>query len=141
MRWIVAVKPQFMSNAFVTIGELASRFGLRPSALRFYERSGLLDPPGRIGGRRIYEEAAARRVGFIRNAQDSGLSLTEIKLLIREGSTGISPGRLWRRVATRKLAAMDRKIAALQAGRASLAKARACRCQTFSQCERKVARY
>lgn len=130
----------FKSNRFMNIGELAKRFGLRPSALRFYERIGLLDPPPRLGGRRAYDEAAARRIAFIRNAQHSGLTLAELQSLIRDGRSGISPRRLWRGTAEKKLALIDRKIAQLRASRAALAKTRGCRCRTFTQCESRLAR-
>ena len=39
-------------NAFLTIGELGQRVGLASSALRYYERAGLLTPDGRARGRR-----------------------------------------------------------------------------------------
>lgn len=124
----------------MTIGELAQRFGLRPSALRFYERVDLLESPLRIGGRRNYDNAAVRRIGFIRHAQQSGLTLAEIKSLIRDGRSGISPRRLWRKTAVQKLVVIDRKIAELRASRAALEKTRACRCRSFTQCESQLAR-
>jgi MerR family redox-sensitive transcriptional activator SoxR len=124
----------------MTIGELARRFGLRPSALRFYERRNLLEAPIRVGGRRNYDSAAVRRVGFIRNAQQSGLTLAEIKSLIRDGRSGISPRQLWRKTAVQKLTSIDRKIAALRASRAALEKTQACRCRNFTQCETQLGR-
>lgn len=123
----------------MTIGELALRFGLRPSALRFYERANLLESPIRVSGRRNYDTAAVRRVGFIRTAQQNGLTLAEIKSLIRDGRAGISPRRLWQRTALQKLAVIDRKIAELRASRAALERTRACRCRSFTQCEAQLA--
>ena len=117
------------------IGELARHFALRPSALRFYERSGLLAPPARRGGIRIYDDVAARRIAFIRNAQQAGLTLAEIKSLIHAADSGISPRLLWRRTSDKKLELVDRKIAQLRASRALLAKTRDCRCRSFAQCE------
>jgi DNA-binding transcriptional MerR regulator len=122
----------------MTIGELAQRFGLRPSALRFYERSRLLDPPIRIGGRRAYGGGAVTRLGFIRKAQESGLTLTEIGVMIRDGKAGASPQRLWQKAAAAKLAVIDRRIDALRASRAALERKLACRCRTLAQCERKL---
>lgn len=123
----------------MTIGELALRFGLRPSALRFYERANLLESPMRLGGRRDYDAAAVRRVGFIRTAQQNGLTLAEIKSLIRDGRAGISPRRLWQKTAVQKLAVIDQKIAELRASRVALEKTRACRCRSFTQCETQLA--
>lgn len=70
----------------MNIGELARRFGLQPSALRYYERKGLLPKPGRVGGRRFYHQAAVDRLGFIREAQASGLTLAEIGALLRDSA-------------------------------------------------------
>lgn len=123
----------------MTIGELARRFGLRPSALRFYERAKLLESPIRVGGRRAYDNAAVRRVGFIRSAQQSGLTLAEIKSLIRDGGAGIAPRQLWKKITLQKLAEIDRKIAGLRASRAALAKTQACRCRSFTRCETQLA--
>lgn len=124
----------------MTIGELAKRFGLRPSALRFYERDRLLDAPARIGGKRAYTADAVTRVAFIRGAQESGLTLAEIRTMLREGRAGAAPRQLWRRAATTKLAVMDRQITALHASRAALEKKLACRCRTLAQCEHELAK-
>ena len=124
---------------FMTIGELARRFGIRPSALRFYERKRLLDTPARVGGKRAYDAGAVARVAFIREAQQSGLTLAEIRTMLRAGRAGAAPRRLWRAAATAKLAVLDRRITALQASRAALETKLACRCRTLAQCERKLA--
>ncbi|MDQ3621508.1 MAG: MerR family transcriptional regulator [Verrucomicrobiota bacterium] len=124
----------------MTIGELAQRFGLRPSALRFYERNELLEPPLRAGGKRVYESGAVTRLAFIRKAQESGLTLAEIKAMIRDGTAGAAPQRLWQKAATAKLTVIDRRIAALHASRAALERKLACRCRTLAQCERMLAK-
>lgn len=99
------------------IGELAHRFGILTSTVRYYERQGLLHPPPRVAGRRSYDDAAARRVTFIRNAKKSGLTLREIKTMIEAGEAGEAPSRLWRRAAQEKVVIIDRKIAALRTSR------------------------
>ena len=124
----------------MTIGELAKRFGLRPSALRFYERNRLLDVPARIGGKRVYKADAVARVGFIRGAQESGLALAEIRELLCEGRAGAAPRRLWQTMAATKLATIDRQITALHASRVALKKKLGCRCRTLAQCERELAK-
>ena len=129
-----------VNSFFMTIGELAQRFGLRPSALRFYERNRLLDAPARIGGKRAYDAGALKRVAFIREAQASGLTLGEISAMLRAGRAGAAPRQLWQAAATAKLAAIDRRIAELHASRASLEKKLACRCRTLARCERVLAK-
>jgi len=72
------------------IGELARRSGLAPTALRYYERAGLLPPPRRTpAGYRAYDAGVLQRLVFIRAAQALGLSLPEIRevIAIREGGT------------------------------------------------------
>src|ERR671917_1661193 len=62
----------------LTIGELAERSGVSPSALRYYESQGLITAARTSGNQRRYERATLRRVAFIRSAQRVGLSLEEI---------------------------------------------------------------
>ncbi len=124
----------------MTIGELAHRFGLRPSALRFYERNRLLDEPARRGGKRVYDPGAVARVAFIRAAQSSGLTLAEIRAMLRAGRAGAAPRRLRQAAANTKLVVIDRRIAALHASRDALEQKLACRCRTLAQCERMIAK-
>ena len=73
----------------LTIGELARKVGLRPSALRYYEAEGLLEPSGRTeAGYRLYDAAAADTVRLIRQAQRLGFSLAEIGTLIGSWRAG-----------------------------------------------------
>lgn len=72
------------------IGELSQRSGVPATALRYYERAGLLDPPHRTAsGYRAYGDVALERLAFIRAAQGVGLTLAEIRdiIAIREGGT------------------------------------------------------
>ncbi|WP_133648289.1 MerR family transcriptional regulator [Paraburkholderia flava] len=62
------------------IGELAAQTGLAPSAIRYYEQSGLLPEPTRgPNGYRVYPEAAIERLRLIRNAQQLGFSLDTLR--------------------------------------------------------------
>jgi DNA-binding transcriptional MerR regulator len=72
------------------IGELATRSGLASTALRYYEKAGLLPPPDRTpAGYRAYDASVLQRLVFIRAAQAMGLSLPEIRevIAIRDGGT------------------------------------------------------
>ena len=69
-------------GGFIAIGELARRTGLASSALRYYERVGLLSPAGRAGGRRHYGASSAERVALIQLCQDAGFTLREIRALV-----------------------------------------------------------
>src|SRR6266851_4059234 len=66
------------------IGEIATRTGLTPDALRFYERLGLLPRYRRTaGGFRIDTSDVVKRVRFIKHAQTIGVSLDEIRERLR----------------------------------------------------------
>ena len=74
------------------IGELSKRSGIGIEALRFYEKSGLLDRPARTeSGYRLYGEPALDRLSFIKKAQLLGFTLDEIKELIDHKRKGENP--------------------------------------------------
>jgi DNA-binding transcriptional MerR regulator len=95
-------------NGLVPIGELARRTGVATSALRYYERIGLLSPAGRVGQRRHYPPSSAERVALIRLCQDAGFTLAEIGRLLDGWS------RAWGRLAECKIAELDARIADAQ---------------------------
>ena len=72
------------------ITAVASRVGVRPDTIRYYERVGLLPPPDRTAGdHRRYPDAVIDRLRFIRGAQRLGLHLAEIKELLAVRDTGV----------------------------------------------------
>ena len=98
-------------NGLVPIGELARRTGVATSALRYYERIGLLSPAERVGQRRHYPPSSAERVALIRLCQDAGFTLAEIGRLLAAWSRG---GRTWGHLGERKIAELDARIADAQ---------------------------
>jgi DNA-binding transcriptional MerR regulator len=93
------------------IGELARRTGMATSALRYYERIGLLSPAARAGQRRRYTPSSADGVALIRLHQDADFTLEEIRGMRAARSQG---RRGWGDLAERKLAALDARIADAQ---------------------------
>ena len=89
-------------EARLTIGEVARRAGVRPSALRFYEAAGLLDPPMRRGGQRRYSPAVLQRLAVIELGQRAGFTIAEIRELLA-GTAADAPSERWRDLAQRKL--------------------------------------
>jgi MerR family mercuric resistance operon transcriptional regulator len=70
-------------HAGFAIGRLAGETGVHIETIRYYERIGLMaKAPRSAGGRRVYDQAAARRLGFIRRARELGFSIDEIRALI-----------------------------------------------------------
>lgn len=126
---MVEVKP------LIGIGELATRTGMAPSALRFYERRGLLEPVGRESGRRRYDEEAVRRVRLLAGAQEVGFSLAEIKALLDSYDHAGPAPRAWRALAEQKLAELDATISRAKAMQRTLRHAMDCRCRTLGECK------
>src|SRR5262245_275907 len=107
----------------IVIGQLARRSGLASSALRYYERVGLLSPAGRSGGRRHYSVASVERVALIQLCQDAGFTLREIRALL---VTGGKRSRPWRRLVEAKLRELDTRIAQAEHARTLVQHALAC---------------
>ena len=106
----------------MTIGDVAARAGLATSALRFYERRGLLAPDGRQSGQRRYTTATLRRLVFIGMLQDAGLSLDEIAAILEADTV-----QEWKAIARARLALLDDEIARLERARDYLKGALLCR--------------
>ena len=98
----------------LTVSKLAERVGTSPDTLRYYERIGLLPPPDRSpSGYRIYDDAAADLVGFIKRAQRFGLRLEEIRELVEVRERGLCPCGHTRVLLQRRVAELDEEMAAL----------------------------
>src|SRR5918911_2609636 len=113
----------------LTIGELARRAGVAPSALRYYEQLGLLTSSRTASGQRRYERHMLRRVAFVRAAQNVGLTLDEIAEALGTLPDGRTPTRAdWVRLSRGWQARLDEQIAALQALRDDLGSCIGCGC-------------
>ena len=92
------------------IGELASRTGLRTSAIRYYEGVGLLPPPHRSGGQRRYPDDAVYRVLLIRFARNIGFTLGEIRVFLSGLRENAPVGPHWKKLAYRKIQEVEQTI-------------------------------
>ena len=92
------------------IGELAARADLNASALRYYEKMGLLAPPHRAGGQRRYPSDALDRALLIRFASDMGFTLGEIKLFLHGLRDNTPVGPRWKKLAHNKISEIDETI-------------------------------
>jgi MerR family redox-sensitive transcriptional activator SoxR len=110
-------------DGLVVIGDLARRTGLRGSALRYYERVGLLSPEARRGGRRYYGPSSAERVAVVQLCQEAGFTLREIRSLLA-GWRG--RGRAWKELARAKVKELDTRIAQAERAKALVRHALAC---------------
>ena len=103
------------------IGEVADRTGLTTQAIRYYEREGLLPQPIRTHtAYRMYSPEVLGRLGFIKQARRLGLSLKEIKQILRMSQAGRAPCCKVRELLAGKLEELDRTIAELSLFREEL---------------------
>lgn len=119
----------------LTIGEVASRSGVRTSALRYYEERGLISSERTTGGQRRYARETLRRVAVIRAAQVLGLSLEEIRTALSELPRARTPDEHdWERLSQIWRGTLDTRITELEALRDRLAGCIGCGCLSLERC-------
>lgn len=112
------------SHSLLKIGEVSKLSGIGIEALRFYEKSGLLNRPARTErGYRLYSRDVLERLSFIKRAQVLGFSLDEVKQIISESEAGQSPCRGVREIVRRRLQELDERMAQMRRFRKELAEA------------------
>ena len=124
-----------MANEWLTIGEVATRTGVATSALRYYEREGLLAADRTAGGQRRYHREVLRRVAFVRIAQRVGLTLEEIRTALASLPQERTPTRAdWERLSVQWRPRLDEQIAVLQRLRDELSSCIGCGCLSLRSC-------
>jgi MerR family mercuric resistance operon transcriptional regulator len=121
----------------LTIGHLAREVGVNLETVRYYERRGLLPkPPRSASGYRLFPTDAARRLRFIRRAQELGFSLKEIRELLSLRVSRTTTSRDIRARAEAKIGDIDAKIRSLGSMKKALRKlTSACeRCVPVTEC-------
>jgi MerR family redox-sensitive transcriptional activator SoxR len=123
-----------VTGATLSIGEVARRAGINVSAIRFYERRGLLPEPERVSGQRRYPDATIRRLGIIDAAKQAGFSLDEVGVLLAATDEGAPAHEQLRALAARKLPEVEALIERAQTMRGWLTAASECDCETLEAC-------
>lgn len=124
-----------MTIELLTIGEVAARTGVAPSALRFYEREGFLSAERTAGGQRRYHRDVLRRVAFVRVAQRLGLSLEEIGAALATLPGGRTPTKAdWARLSRAWRGRIDEEIRLLELLRDELSSCIGCGCLSLQSC-------
>jgi MerR family redox-sensitive transcriptional activator SoxR len=119
----------------LTIGEVAYRSGVAPSALRYYESQHLISSTRTTGNQRRYERATLRRVAFIRSAQRVGLRLEEITEALSTLPGGRTPTRAdWARLSKQWRSRIDEQIERLERLRDKLDGCIGCGCLSLQRC-------
>jgi MerR family redox-sensitive transcriptional activator SoxR len=123
-----------MADATLSIGEVAEKAGTSISAIRFYEREGLLPAAERVSGQRRFTEETAQRLGIIDVAKQAGFSLEEIGILLTSIDEGAPAHQQLQALATRKLPEVNALIERAQAMRDWLTTASECGCDSLESC-------
>jgi len=120
----------------LSIGEVAARSGVAPSALRFYERQGLIESARSDGNQRRYDRAVLRRIAFIQAGRAAGVALAEIHASLAGLPTSRTPSRKdWERLSNKWRDDLDARIETLQALRDRLTTCIGCGCLSIDQCD------
>jgi len=117
----------------LTIGEVASQAGVRTSAIRYYERRGVLPRAERVSGQRRYHPETVERLGLIGAAKQAGFNLEEVGELLRSSDEGSASKRL-RELADRKLPEVEALIDRAERMKQWLELASDCGCSTLEAC-------
>jgi MerR family redox-sensitive transcriptional activator SoxR len=119
----------------LTVGEVAHRSGFAASALRFYERQGLLQAARTAGGQRRYQRNVLRRLAFIRAARNVGLTLDEVAAALATLPEARTPTKEdWSRLSRGWRSRLDDQIAALAKLRDGLDSCIGCGCLSLRTC-------
>ena len=125
----------------LTISEVARQIGLQPSAIRYYEKIGLLPAPQRSSGQRRYDSTALYRLAIVQRARQLGFTLEEIRQLFFGFRPVTRASERWQTLSRRKLAELDALMASIRTLRQLLKKMmRHCQCETLDQCGKGIFR-
>jgi MerR family transcriptional regulator, redox-sensitive transcriptional activator SoxR len=118
----------------MTIGEVARRSGVRPSALRYYESVGVLPAPERVNGRRRYEGGVLEMLAVVRFARRAGFSIAEIRTFLHGFPEETPPSERWRWLAREKLPEVEAMIERALGTKRLLERGLACGCARLEDC-------
>ena len=123
------------SRDLLTVGQVADRSGFATSALRYYERVGLVTATRTSGGQRRYERNVLRRLAFVRAARNVGLTLDEVEQALSTLPKGRAPNRSdWARLSRGWRERLDEQVKALTALRDGLDSCIGCGCLSLRTC-------
>ena len=115
----------------LSISEVGDATGLQSSALRYYEKAGLLRPAARVGGRRQYDPSVLQRLAAIALLQEAGFTIAEVRQLLGSGGRH----EKLRSMAEQKIGEIDAHIRRVVAAKELLVAALQCNCSGIDTCE------
>lgn len=120
----------------LTIGEVARQAGVPASTLRYWESAGLLTAPGRVSGKRRYDQQAFRQISLIVLIKRAGFTLAETRIVLCGLSDKTPPPEIWRKLAEVKLPEIRQTLTEAKAMKKILEKGLRCDCLTLDDCLR-----
>ena len=118
----------------VSIGQVSRQTGVATSALRFYERAGILQKANRVNGRRVYDPTTIKRIDVLRFAQEAGFTLDEIKVLFHGFDARVPLSARWQKLARKKIDELDALANKIKRMKAALELGLECGCFRIEDC-------
>ncbi len=118
------------ARELLSISEISETTGLNSSALRYYEKVGLIESQARIGGRRHYDPSVLQRLAVISLFQEVGFTIGEIAEVIQRRGRR----QRWRTLAEHKITEIDAHLQRVRDARELLTAALACECSSLEEC-------
>jgi MerR family redox-sensitive transcriptional activator SoxR len=122
----------------MAISEVAHVFGLRTSAIRYYEQIGILPPAMRKNDQRRYNKSALYRLAVVQRAREAGFTLEEIRELFFGFPPGTPPPKRWHQLSQRKIAELRERMKRLKLMETLLKRVENCRCDALDECGEKL---
>jgi MerR family transcriptional regulator, redox-sensitive transcriptional activator SoxR len=122
----------------LAISDVARVFGLRTSAIRYYEQIGILPPPMRKNGQRRYDKSVLFRLEVVQRARELGFTLGEIRELFFGFQSATRPPKRWHELSERKIAELRIRMKQLKLMETLLKQMQGCRCNALEECGEKL---
>jgi MerR family redox-sensitive transcriptional activator SoxR len=120
----------------MSIGEVAHTCGLAPSAIRYYEKAGLLPKPLRVSRQRRYGRDMIGRLRLLQVAREAGFTIAETRTFLTGFPATTPPAARWRTLAERKLTEIESQMASLKRMKTLLDTSFHCQCLSLEECAR-----
>lgn len=124
----------------MTIGEVAREAGLRTSAIRFYEKAGLLPKPMRSSGQRRYDRSVLELIAVLQHAKECGFTLADTRQLFNGFRSETHVSERWRTLARQKIVELDAMAERIAVMKGLLERIQRCQCMDLHQCGRGILR-
>src|SRR5215472_17148306 len=115
----------------MSIGQVARICGLAPSAIRYYEKAGLLPRPVRVSSQRRYDAQLLGRLRLLQVAREAGFTIAETRTFVTGFPASTLPGTRWKTLAKRKLSEIESQMARLRRMKLLLETDFHCQCLTM----------